>query len=141
MATLDMIARGNLVLGVGLGCREVTFDALGVPRGRRVWRFQDCLTLLKRRWTEDAVSDEDETCRLTNVRLNPRPRQQPHPPTWKIANHDNAVRRTARLADCWYGNSHAALDTNRRGGPPTIPALRPWSVMGQSGVTLDHHLC
>lgn len=114
MATLDIIARGNLVFGVGLGYREVEFDAFGVPRGRRVRRFEDYLALLKRLWTEDAVSYEDETCKLDNVRLNLRPLQQPHPPIWMGANHDNAVRRAARMADCWYVNPHATLETNRR---------------------------
>ena len=34
--TLDAIWRGNFVFGVGLGYRDVEFDAFGVPRGHRV---------------------------------------------------------------------------------------------------------
>ena len=35
--------------------------------------------------------------------------QKPHPPIWVGANVDNAVRRAARLGDCWYINPHQTL--------------------------------
>jgi alkanesulfonate monooxygenase SsuD/methylene tetrahydromethanopterin reductase-like flavin-dependent oxidoreductase (luciferase family) len=114
MATLDAIARGNFVLGIGLGYREVEFDAFGVPKGQRVRRFEETLDVLKRLWAGESVSYAGPGCRLENVRLNLRPLQQPHPPLWMAANHDNAVRRAARLGDCWYINPHATLSTNRR---------------------------
>jgi len=114
MATLDVIARGNFVFAVGLGYRDVEYDAFGVPRGQRVKRFEEVLAVVKRLWTEDEVSFESPYCKLDKVRLNLRPVQQPHPPIWIAANHDNAVRRAARLGDCWYINPHATVDTNRR---------------------------
>src|SRR5262245_19525969 len=43
MASLDVIWRGNFVFGVGLGYRDVEFDAFRVPRGQRVRRFEQCL--------------------------------------------------------------------------------------------------
>ena len=36
IASLDTIWRGNFVFGVGLGYRDVEFDAFKVPRGQRV---------------------------------------------------------------------------------------------------------
>ena len=56
IASLDAIWRGNFVFGVGLGYRDVEFDAFGVPRGHRVRRFEQCLEVVKRLWTEDNVS-------------------------------------------------------------------------------------
>src|SRR6516164_10273124 len=56
VATLDVISRGNLIFGVGLGYRDVEFDAFGVPRGERVKRFENYLALIQRLWTEDCVS-------------------------------------------------------------------------------------
>ena len=38
VATLDIIARGNFIFGVGLGYRDIEFDAFGVPKGERVKR-------------------------------------------------------------------------------------------------------
>src|ERR1700726_3923948 len=56
VASLDVIARGNFIFGVGLGYREVEFDAFGVPKGERVKRLEAYLALIQRLWTEDCVS-------------------------------------------------------------------------------------
>ncbi len=114
VASLDIIWRGNFAFGVGLGYREVEFDAFRVPRGRRVRRFEESLTLVKRLWTEDAVSFENEACRLVKVTLTIRPVQQPHPPIWFAATTDQAVERAARLGDTWFIGPHATLPTVAR---------------------------
>ena len=48
VATLDIIARGNFVFGVGLGYRDIEYDAFGVPKGERIRRFEEYLTLVQR---------------------------------------------------------------------------------------------
>jgi alkanesulfonate monooxygenase SsuD/methylene tetrahydromethanopterin reductase-like flavin-dependent oxidoreductase (luciferase family) len=114
IATLDIIARGKFVFGVGLGYRQVEFDAFGVPKGERVQRFENYLGLIQRLWTEDRVSYDDCTCHLSNVRMNIRPVQKPRPPIWIAANNDPAVKRAARLGDAWFVNPHSTIDTVRR---------------------------
>ena len=114
VASLDIIARGNFVFGVGLGYRDVEFDAFNVPKGMRVRRFEDNLTVVQRLWRGEAVTFHDETCHLENVTLNIRPVQQPHPPIWIAANNDRAVRRAARMGDTWFVNPHATIATIRR---------------------------
>ncbi|MEM7132249.1 MAG: LLM class flavin-dependent oxidoreductase [Chloroflexota bacterium] len=113
VATLDIIARGNFVFGVGLGYREMEFEAFNVPKGTRVKRFEENLALLQRLWTEESVTYHSERCHLDNVRMNIRPVQHPHPPIWIAANNDRAVRRAARLSDAWFINPHANIDTIR----------------------------
>jgi alkanesulfonate monooxygenase SsuD/methylene tetrahydromethanopterin reductase-like flavin-dependent oxidoreductase (luciferase family) len=138
IASLDAIWRGNFVFGVGLGYRDVEFDAFGIPRGRRVRRFEECLETVKRLWTEDGVSFENEICRLSNVTATCRPVQRPHPPIWIAANSDAAVRRAARLGDALFVNPHATMpviarqltlyreELARHGKPfpPVLPYLR-----------------
>ena len=114
VASLDVLARGNFVFGIGLGYREVEFDAFQVPRGERVQRFEAYLELIKRLWTEEAVSYENAACKLDNVRMNIRPVQQPYPPIWIAANNDRAIRRAARLGDTWFINPHSTVATVRR---------------------------
>jgi alkanesulfonate monooxygenase SsuD/methylene tetrahydromethanopterin reductase-like flavin-dependent oxidoreductase (luciferase family) len=114
MASLDVIWRGNFVFGVGLGYRDVEFDAFKVPRGQRVKRFEQGLEIVKRLWTEDKVTADTDVCTLSNVSLTCRPVQRPHPPIWIAANGDDAVRRAARLGDAWFVNPHATLATNTR---------------------------
>jgi len=114
IASLDTIWRGNFIFGVGLGYRDVEFDAFAVPRGQRVRRFEQCLEVVKRLWTEDNVTFENEVCRLTNVTMTCRPIQQPHPPIWIAADNDRAVQRAARLGDSWFTNPHATIPTITR---------------------------
>jgi alkanesulfonate monooxygenase SsuD/methylene tetrahydromethanopterin reductase-like flavin-dependent oxidoreductase (luciferase family) len=114
VASLDIIWKGNFVFGVGLGYREVEFDAFRVPRGQRVRRFEECLALVKRLWTEEAVSFENDLCKLDKVTLTIRPVQQPHPPIWFAATTDRAVERAARLGDTWFIGPHATLPTVTR---------------------------
>ena len=82
MASLNAIWRGKFIFGVGLGYRDVEFDAFAVLRAQRVRRFEQCLEVIKRLWTEDNVSFENDVCKLTNVTMTCRPVQQPHPPIW-----------------------------------------------------------
>ena len=114
VASMDILARGNFVFGVGLGYREVEFDAFGVRKGQRVKRFEAYLDVVQRLWSGEAVTYEDETCKLDGVCMNIRPVQQPSPPLWIAANNDAAVRRAARLGDAWMINPHSTVETVRR---------------------------
>lgn len=114
IATLDILARGNFIFGVGLGYRDAEFDAFGVPKGERVKRFEAYLELVQELWTGKPVSYDAYGCRLDNVVMNIRPVQKPRPPIWIAANNDPAVRRAARLSDAWFINPHATLDSIRR---------------------------
>ena len=80
-----------------------------MPRGQRVRRFEQCLEVVKRLWTEDSVSFENDICKLSNVTATCRPVQRPHPPIWIAANSDAAVRRAARLGDSLFINPHATM--------------------------------
>ena len=64
IASLDAIWRGNFVFGVGLGYREVEFDAFGVPKGQRVRRFEQCLEVVGGCGPRISVSFENEICKL-----------------------------------------------------------------------------
>ena len=114
VATLDIIANGNFIFGVGIGYRETEFDAFRVPKGTRVKRFEEYLELVHRLWTEDSVSHDSETCKLDNVRMNIRPVQTPSPPIWVGANNDKAVVRAARVGDSWFVSPHSTIATHLR---------------------------
>jgi alkanesulfonate monooxygenase SsuD/methylene tetrahydromethanopterin reductase-like flavin-dependent oxidoreductase (luciferase family) len=114
IASLDVIWRGNFVFGVGLGYRDVEFDAFQVPAGQRVRRFEQCLEIVRRLWTEDKVTVDTDVCRLAGATLTCRPVQKPHPPIWVAANNDAAVRRAARVGDAWFVNPHATMATITR---------------------------
>ena len=130
MASLDVIWRGNFVFGVGLGYRDAEFDAFHVPRGQRLQRFEQCLEVVKRLWTEDHVTLANDVCVLKNVTLTCRPVQHPLPPIWFAANNDNAVRRAARLGDTWFVNPHATMTTTQTANSPVSGRTgAPWQTV------------
>ena len=85
---MDVLARGNFVFGVGLGYRDVEFDAFGVRKGQRVRRFESYLEVVQQLWSGEPVTFEDDVCRLDGVRMNILPVQRPRPPLWIAANND-----------------------------------------------------
>lgn len=114
VATLDVITEGRLRFGVGLGYRDVEFEAFGVDKGRRVERLCRNLDVVKQLVAGEEVTLDAADCRLDGARLTLRSPQRPHPPVWMGANSDTAVRRAARMADAWVINPHARLDTLER---------------------------
>ena len=107
LATLDIMSGGKLVFGCGIGYRDVEFKAFGVPRAGLGKRFEECLEAVKRLWTEDFVDMKGSHFELDNANCTVKPLQQPTPPIWIGANADVAIRRAARMGDCWYINPHS----------------------------------
>jgi alkanesulfonate monooxygenase SsuD/methylene tetrahydromethanopterin reductase-like flavin-dependent oxidoreductase (luciferase family) len=114
LATLDVICGGRLVFGVGLGYRDVEFDAFGIPRGQRLTRFLEALEVVKRLWTEDKVTFHGRHFHLQDVSLTMRPLQKPRPPILVAASNDRMVERVARIGDAWTIAGHATLATLER---------------------------
>ncbi|HYU11646.1 MAG TPA: LLM class flavin-dependent oxidoreductase [Stellaceae bacterium] len=114
LATLDLMSNGRLVFGCGIGYRDVEFKAFGVPRAGLGRRFEECLEAVKRLWTEDFVTMRGSHFELDGATCTVKPVQQPMPPIWIGANADVAIRRAARIGDCWYINPHNTLTTIER---------------------------
>jgi alkanesulfonate monooxygenase SsuD/methylene tetrahydromethanopterin reductase-like flavin-dependent oxidoreductase (luciferase family) len=114
LATLDVICGGRLVFGVGLGYRDVEFDAFGIPRGRRLTRFLEALEVVKRLWTEERVTFHGKEFHLEDVSITMRPVQKPRPPIVVAASNDKMVQRVARIGDAWTIAGHATLATLER---------------------------
>jgi alkanesulfonate monooxygenase SsuD/methylene tetrahydromethanopterin reductase-like flavin-dependent oxidoreductase (luciferase family) len=114
LATIDIMSGGRLVFGAALGYRDVEFKAFGSPQAERARRFEENLEAIRRLWTEDRVDMAGSHFELAGAACSPRPLQQPCPPIWIGANADVAIRRAARLGDCWYINPHNRIDTTAR---------------------------
>jgi len=93
-AAVDLISRGRLILGLGLGWREEEFEGFGVPIGERVRRLEHAMTVLRGAWAGEPVSGNG-----TQVIVTPRPGRTGGPPIWMGAEAERAVRRAGRIAD------------------------------------------
>lgn len=114
VASLDIISGGKVILGVGLGYRDVEYEAFGVDRRDRVGRFLESLEIVKLLWAEEKVTFVGKHFRLTDATCTIRPLQNPHPPIWIAANNDDVVRRAGTMGYSWLANPHATLATLER---------------------------
>ena len=120
-ATLDLLAGGRTILGIGVGWHEAEFALMGVPHRERGRRTEECLEIVQALWAGDDVSYEGRYYRLRHLTIDPKPLQTPHPPIWigggtqpservyhqTVANIDPVLRRIARYADVWVPHSSA----------------------------------
>ena len=110
-ATLDAIAGGRFVLGVGVGYRPVENAAFGVAQ-KRGKLFEQKLDVVRRLLRGESVTARAPGVELTDARLSLVPERPP--PIWVAANSDRAVERAARLGDAWFVNPHTRLDELER---------------------------
>ncbi|HTV46688.1 MAG TPA: TIGR03619 family F420-dependent LLM class oxidoreductase [Stellaceae bacterium] len=101
LATLDRMSGGRLIAGVGAGWNEAEFAALGVPFRERGARTTEALRLWQACWAPDPVSFTGRFCTFADMRVSPKPLQQPQPPIWVGGLSDAALRRAARFAEVW----------------------------------------
>ena len=99
-AEIDVLTRGKLRLGIGIGWNQVEFEALGVDFRSRARLFEEQIEVLRLLWKEEYVTYKGAFHTITDAGLNPRPVQRPIP-LWIGGHADAALRRIARLADGW----------------------------------------
>ena len=103
LATIDVLSRGRVTVGVGVGWLREEFEALGAADfDRRGAVSDEYLRIFKALWTESPVSFAGEFYRFDDVRCLPEPVQKPHPPIWIGGHSKAALRRVARLGDGWH---------------------------------------
>jgi probable F420-dependent oxidoreductase len=121
LATVDVLSRGRLTVGVGVGWLREEFQALGAPDfDRRGAASDEILRIFKTLWTRSPASFEGEFFRFEEVKCLPAPVQTPHPPIWIGGHSRAALRRAARYGDGWHpvGANPAAML-----GPDELRAL------------------
>lgn len=99
-AEVDLLTEGRFRLGVAVGWNAVEYEALGEDFRTRGRRIDEQIVLLRRLWTERAVTFEGEFDRITAAGLAPLPIQRPIP-IWIGGGAPPAYRRMGRLADGW----------------------------------------
>jgi probable F420-dependent oxidoreductase len=97
-ATLDWLAPGRTILGVGAGWLEIEFEACNVPYERRGERLDDYIAGWRAVWAGEA-SFKSRHFSYHDVRVLPRP--QPPARIWIGGSSRGALRRAARN-DGWH---------------------------------------
>lgn len=103
LATIDVLSRGRVTVGVGVGWLREEFQALGAPDfDRRGAVSDEYLRIFKVLWTQSPASFAGKFYRFEAVRCLPQPVQKPHPPIWIGGHSRAALRRVARFGDGWH---------------------------------------
>jgi alkanesulfonate monooxygenase SsuD/methylene tetrahydromethanopterin reductase-like flavin-dependent oxidoreductase (luciferase family) len=118
LATVDVLSRGRLTVGVGVGWLDEEFQAVGAPpfaeRGQVTDEF---LAAFGELWTSPTPRFSGRYASFADIRFEPKPVQAPRPPIWVGGEGAVALRRVARLGDGWYpvgSNPGEPLDTPAR---------------------------
>ena len=108
-ATLDHLADGKLILGVGAGYRDVEFDAFSLNKRERGSRLNESIEVIRKLWTGEPVYHQGKYFSLDGQKISVKPLQKNGPPIWVGAGAFPAIERAARIGDAWLAP----------GNPPT----------------------
>jgi len=107
-AEVDVLTKGRLRLGVGIGWNAVEYEALGQDFHTRGRRIEEQIALMRELWTEPVVDFRGRWHRVDRAGLDPLPVQRPIP-LWMGGGYaaarkeivEPALRRIAKIADGW----------------------------------------
>ena len=111
-AEVDVLSRGRLRLGVGLGRYEIEYEALGEDFHNRGRRVDEQVAVLRALWTQEVVTFQGKWHHISEAGINPLPVQRPIPIWFGGGSRaEAALRRIGRLADGWFpsSSSHGEL--------------------------------
>ena len=112
--TLDIVSKGRVVLGVGIGYQGADFRAFGVPMEHRVGLFEESVEIIRKCWSGEPFSFRGAHYTLDDLQIRPRPFQTPAPPLWIGASVPAAARRAGRLGDAFVATPSTDLESTVR---------------------------
>jgi probable F420-dependent oxidoreductase len=101
-ATLDVLSGGRLIMTAGSGWDPQEFAALDADFEHRGAVTEECIEIWKHAWTEPWLDWHGRFYEITDVSLEPKPVQKPHPPIVFGAVTEAGARRAARTSDGLY---------------------------------------
>ena len=130
LATIDVLSKGRLIVGCGVGWMQEEFELLKLPP------FQDrgdvtdeYIRAFKELWTQENPSFHGKRAQFSDMFFEPKPVQKPHPPIWIGGESAPALRRAARLGDGWYPTAmdHRRSITKGGGMAELVAQLRRYA--------------
>jgi probable F420-dependent oxidoreductase len=115
-ATIDVLSKGRLTLGVGIGWLAEEFAAIGVPFEERVDRTEENIRALRALWSDDETYDGPYST-FTKARSYPKPVQEGGVPIVVGGHTKAAARRAGRLGNGFFpgrGDTAELIDECRR---------------------------
>ena len=103
LATVDILSRGRVTVGIGAGWMEEEICLLGAPTFKHRGKLVDeTLAAMKRLWIDADPIFEGEYVSFSELKFEPKPVQKPHPPIWVGGETKPARRRAGQVGEGWY---------------------------------------
>ncbi|HEY1269309.1 MAG TPA: LLM class F420-dependent oxidoreductase [Candidatus Binatia bacterium] len=100
-AEVDVLSKGRLRLGVGIGWNPVEYEALNENFNDRGKRSEEQIEVMRMLWTKELVTFKGRWHTITDAGIKPLPVQRPIP-IWFGGNAEPVLRRVGRLGDGWF---------------------------------------
>ena len=83
-ATLDVLSKGRLFMGIGAAWNQEESSAYGIPffpNKERLLRLEEAIQIIRKMWTEDPTATfNGKYYQINHAYCNPKPIQKPSPP-------------------------------------------------------------
>lgn len=82
-ATLDVLSKGRVFMGIGAAWNEEESKAYGIPfpgTQERFRRLEEAVQIIRKMWTEETATFDGRFYKIKGAYCNPKPIQKPHPP-------------------------------------------------------------
>jgi probable F420-dependent oxidoreductase len=100
-AEVDVLSRGRLRLGVGVGWAQPAFQALNEDFRTRGARIEEQIAVLRALFTQESVTFHGRWHHLEAMGIRPLPIQRPIP-IWLGGGAEASLRRVAAMGDGWF---------------------------------------
>jgi alkanesulfonate monooxygenase SsuD/methylene tetrahydromethanopterin reductase-like flavin-dependent oxidoreductase (luciferase family) len=139
-ATLDILSKGRLVVGIGRGNRPLEFVGHGVQLEDSRTRLEEGTHVLVQAWTQERVRFHGQHWQFDDIPVYPKPRTQPHPPLAVAATSADTVSWAAsrgyRILSSGLGTPLPALITLRDAYKQALSqSAQPETLLNQWTVT------
>ncbi|MDG2335182.1 MAG: TIGR03619 family F420-dependent LLM class oxidoreductase [Myxococcota bacterium] len=103
LAGVDILSRGRLLFGAGVGYVPGEYESLGIPFAERGARMDEHIEVLRTLWSEEKPEFNGRFTRFSGIQSRPLPVQRPHPPIHVGGMSTAAHGRAVAQGNGWYG--------------------------------------
>lgn len=134
IATIDFLSAGRMLPAFGLGVKnEAEWLAVGRTPQHRGAMTDEAVRLMRRLWSEEAVTHVGRFYQTHELTIQPKPVQQPLP-VWFGGRSPAAYRRVGRLGDGFLGSYQPPAEAGK-----ALCAIRQAAAEYERSVPEDHY--